>query len=383
MKNDIQVKAGYWRQHGRGYKAYYPNPLPPVMAFSMPLQSQLAKANLALGRLDGVGRMLPNPYLLINPYLRNEAVLSSKIEGTRSTLTDLFEFELSEDENTGGRDDLDVRKVENYVKAMQNGIERLKTLPISLRLIRELHETLMQGVRGQNKTPGEFRQSQNWIGPPGCTLTTASFVPPPPEELLEQLGNLENYIHQNPEEPDLIQCAFIHGQFEMIHPFLDGNGRVGRLLITLFLIERNLLSLPLLYLSAYFERNRSEYYERLTHISAKDDWEGWILYFLQGVEEQANRSVKTANQILALKHELEELLKEQASSGSLLKSLDCLFLQPVINSNRLAAKLEVSFQTANTLIAKLEELGIIQEITGQRRNRRYFFPQLVKLIAES
>ena len=383
MENDIQVKAGFWRQHNRGYRAYYPNPLPPAIPFSMALQNQLAKANLALGRLDGVGRMLPNPYLLINPYLRNEAVLSSKIECTRSTLTDLFEFELSEEDISARRDDQDVQEVENYVRAMQGGIERLNTLPISLRLIRELHAILMQGVRGQDKTPGESRQSQNWIGPPGCTLTTASYVPPPPEELLEQLGSLENYIHQAPQEPELIQCALLPAQFEMIHPFLDGNGRVGRLLITLFLIERNLLGLPLLYLSAYFERNRIDYYDRLTNISAKDDWEGWIHYFLLGVEEQANRSVKTANQILALKQELEELLKGQTSSGSLLKSLDCLFLQPVNNSNRLASELDVSFQTANTLIAKLEELGIVQEITGQRRNRRYYFPQLVKLIAES
>jgi len=383
METDIQVKAGQWRQHSKGYKAYLTNPLPPAMAFSMALQSQLAKANLSLGRLDGIGRMLPNPYLLINPYLRNEAVLSSKIEGTRSTLTDLFEFELSDDENNGTHEDLDVQEVENYVRAMEYGIERLKALPISLRLMRELHEILMQGVRGQNKTPGEFRHSQNWIGPPGCTLNTASFVPPPPEELLDQLGSLENYIHSNPQEPDLIQCAFLHGQFEIIHPFLDGNGRIGRLLITLFLIERNLLSLPLLYLSAYFERNRSEYYERLTNISAKDDWEGWLLYFLQGVEDQANRSVRTANQILALKQTLEESLKEQPSSGLLLKTLDFLFLHPVINVNRLAKKLEVSFQTSNTLILKLEELGVIREITGQRRNRRYFFSQLVQLIAES
>ena len=327
--------------------------------------------------------MLPNPYMLIGSYLRNEAILSSRIEGTRSTLTDLFGFELGEEEEAGSETDPDVQEVENYVRAMEYGIERLATLPISLRLIRELHEILMQGVRGSSKTPGEFRQSQNWIGPSGCTLNTASFLPPPPEDVLAQLGSLETYIHNSPQEPELIQCALIHGQFEMIHPFLDGNGRVGRLLITLFLIERNLLRMPLLYLSAYFERSRETYYAHLTGISTKDDWEGWILYFLEGVEGQAQRSVKTADQILTLKKDWEELLKEQAGSRSLLKALDFLFLQPVINSNRLASKLDVSFQTANTLIAKLEEMGVLEEITGQKRNRRFYFPQFIRFLAES
>ncbi len=383
MDNAQTSPAGLWRQHPRGYKAYHPHLLPPKLTLSMEIQSWMSKANLALGRLDGIGCMLPNPYLLINPYLRNEAVLSSKIEGTRSTLTDLFDFELAEEEEKRRLEDPDVREVENYVNAMEYGIDRLETLPISIRLIHELHKILMEGVRGDGLTPGEFRISQNWIGPPGCTLNSAAFVPPPPEELMTLMGNLENYVHGNPEEPDLIQCALIHGQFEIIHPFLDGNGRIGRLLITLFLMERKLLCMPLLYLSAFFERNRDEYYQRLRNISDKNDWAGWILFFLKGIEEQSARSVKTSNQILLLQKELEESLKGQPSSGSLLKTLDMLFMQPVINSNRLATKLDVSFQTANTLIAKLEELEILVEMTGQKRNRRYYFPRLVKLIAES
>jgi len=241
-----------------GYWAFVPNPLPPELTWDSPLASLASRADLALGTLSGLGETLPNPHLLIYPFIRKEAVLSSRIEGTQSSLSELLLFEATRAEKQR-----DVREVQNYVRAMEYGLKRLGDLPLSLRLIRELHAILMEGVRGERATPGEFRQSQNWIGPPGCTLNDATFVPPPVTEMREALDHLEEFLHADTELPPLVELALIHYQFETIHPFLDGNGRIGRLLIALFLCQRGILTKPLLYLSAFFEHHRQEYYQYL------------------------------------------------------------------------------------------------------------------------
>jgi Fic family protein len=377
MGKESLSRAGVWKVQGSGYRAFMPQPLPPALVWSDRLCEQLAKANLALGRLDGVGRMLPHPALVLNPIIRNEAVLSSRIEGTRSSLTDLYAYELAGESLPQLKED--VEEVHNYVKALEYGIQRLATLPLSLRLVRELHQVLMQGGRGQNKEPGTFRKSQNWIGAPGSSIQTASFVPPPPDALMPLLGEWENYLHSEPKEPVLVQCAWLHAQFEEIHPFLDGNGRVGRILIILLLVERGVLRFPLLNLSAYIERNRSAYYERLSAVSQQDDWEGWLGYFLQGIEAQAKHAMTTVEAILKLKCHCEEQMRGLGSSGVLLRTVEQLFLTPLVTVNSLSTQLEVSNQTASTTVAKLVDLGILMEMTGHKRNRRFCFESLLRL----
>lgn len=255
----VKTTTGYW--------AFIPHPLPPVLGYDTSLIRLLSEAHRLLGELSGTGRLLANPYLLIAPYVRREAVSSSRIEGTQASLNDLFFFEASESEKPKVPD---VREVKNYVRAMEYGIDRLKELPISIRLIGEIHRVLMEDVRGEHATPGEIRRSQNWVGPPGCSLQDATYVPPPVEEMKNALSDWEKYLHSDPDAPPLIQCALMHYQFEAIHPFLDGNGRVGRLLITFFLWEKGLLTQPLLYLSAFFDRFRDEYYSRLLAVSQKN-----------------------------------------------------------------------------------------------------------------
>src|SRR2546426_4191463 len=282
-------EAGRVIRTPKGYAAFVPAPLPPTLDYGADLVRALSRADAALSELSGLGQHLPNPHLLIAPYVRREAVLSSRIEGTKASLSDLL---LDEMENAASvpRED-DVREVRNYVVALEYGIKRLRDLPLSLRLVRELHARLMKGVRGERATPGEFRRSQNWIGPSGSTPATAPYVPPPPEHMKEALADCERFLHEREKLPDLIQCALMHEQFEAIHPFLDGNGRVGRLLITLFLIERGRLSQPLLYLSAYIEAHRGEYYSGLQAVHTDGDWKGWIRFFLTGVELIAQDAV--------------------------------------------------------------------------------------------
>ncbi len=265
-----------------GYDAFVPAPLPPKLAYDDELVLALSRADAALSELSGLGRHLPNPHLLIAPYVRREAVLSSRIEGTTTTLAELLLEEVAE--GAARRDPADVREVRNYVTALEYGVTRLRTLPLSLRLVLELHARLMKGVRGEHATPGEFRRTQNWIGVPRSTLESAIYVPPPPEFMMEALEAWERFLHERGRVPDLVQCALMHEQFEAIHPFLDGNGRVGRLLITLFLIERGRLSQPLLYLSAYIDQHRGEYYSGLQAVHTDGDWKGWIRFFLTGVE---------------------------------------------------------------------------------------------------
>jgi Fic family protein len=271
-------KAGRLIKGPQGYWAFVPDPLPPRLSTDWDLANLLSRADRALGELSGLARNLPNPHLLIGPFVRREAVLSSRIEGTQASLSDLFYFEAAHSEKTAlpKKPPSDVQEVTNYVKALEYAPKRIKDLPLSLRLIRELHEILLSGVRGEHWTPGEFRRSQNWIGPPGCTLIDATFVPPPPQDMMEALGQLEKYLHMPSNLPPLVHIALVHYQFEVIHPFLDGNGRIGRLLISLLLCHEGLIDQPFLYLSAFFEHRRPNYYQRLLDISTGGKWRQWI-----------------------------------------------------------------------------------------------------------
>ncbi len=357
------------RVPGQDYSAYYPAPLPPQFDWTTELITTLTSAASALGELKGLGHDLSHPHLLIAPFIRREAVLSSQIEGTQASLSDLYAYEAVQLSMFGQPSD--VKEVHNYVRALEHGLERLKTFPLSMRLIRELHAHLMEGVRGERQTPGKFRRSQNWIGPPGCVLNDATFVPPPPEEMRTALGDLEAYLHAEPTFPPLIRLGLIHYQFEAIHPFLDGNGRVGRLLIVLLLCAWDLLPQPLLYLSAYFQRHRETYYERLLAVSQRDAWIDWLRFFLQGVLVQSQDAIARSRHLLDLCERYREQFQNQRAAARLLQVIDILFAHPVTTINHVAEALEVSHQSATRYITTLEKEGILREITGQARNRVY------------
>ena len=357
--------AGGIIRTAQGYHAFVPAPLLPALEYPQPLVRLLSAADAALSELSGLGRILPNPHLLIAPYIRREAVLSSRIEGTRTSLSDLLADEAGQPPHAPPDD---VHEVRNYVVALDYGIERLKALPLSLRLVRELHQRLMQGVRGERATPGEFRRSQNWIGPYGSTPANAPYVPPPPAEMHDALAAWETFLHSRGELPDLVQCALMHEHFEAIHPFLDGNGRVGRLLITLFLIERGRLSQPLLYLSEFIERNRDDYYRSLMRVRTDGDWNGWLHYFLAGVEWSARRASRQAQQLLALRADLHARLAGQPRA---LPLIDALFENPYLDSGRVKRLLGVSDPTARKLLAALEAAGIVRETSGRNWGRQY------------
>lgn len=348
-----------------GHAAFVPAPPPPRLVFDGSLVLALSRADAALSELSGLGRQLPNPHLLIAPYLRREAVLSSRIEGTQASLADLLADEAGQSQNAVADDVLEVR---NYVEALEYGVARIRSLPLSLRLVRELHEKLMHGVRGSGATPGHFRRSQNWIGPSGSSLATAIYVPPPAAEMKEALAEWEKFLHRRDELPDLIQCALMHEHFEAIHPFLDGNGRVGRLLITLFLIERGRLSQPLLYLSEYIERERRGYYDGLQRIRTHGDWNGWLHYFLGGVRWSARRAARQARELMDLR---EAMRRQVTDSPKALALVDELFANPHINAARVKALLGVSDPTARAALADLEQAGLIEEISGRQWGRQY------------
>ncbi len=354
---------------GKGYWAYCPAPLPPQLEWTSDLVTILSKAASALGELKGLGRHLANPHLLIAPFTRREAVLSSRIEGTQASLSDLYAYEAVQ--LSMFNRPKDVKEIHNYVRALEYGLERLDTLPLSLRLIRELHAHLMEGARGENQTPGEFRRSQNWIGPPGSLLEDAIFIPPPPDQMQTALGDLESYLHARPMLPYLVRLGLIHYQFEAIHPFLDGNGRVGRLLIVLLLCAWDLLPQPLLYLSAYFQRHRETYYERLLAVSQRGAWGDWLCFFLQGVVIQSQDAITRSRCLLDLHERYREQFQNQRAAARLLQVIDTLFVRPVTTINYIAEALEVSHQSATRYVNTLEEEGILREITGQARNRVY------------
>ncbi len=370
--------AGRVIQTRTGYVAFVPAPLPPELVYDPGLVLLLSRADAALSELSGVGRHLPNPHLLIAPYVRREAVLSSRIEGTKASLTDLLLDEAGAPGESG--DPEDVREVRNYVIALEYGVRRLKTLPLSLRLVRELHLRLMKGVRGDRATPGEFRRSQNWIGPPGSTLATAPYVPPPPREMHEGLWAWEKFLHERDRIPELVQCALIHEHFEALHPFLDGNGRVGRLLIPFFLIERGRLSQPLLYLSAYVEAHRLEYYDRLQRVRTEGDWNGWVRYFLSGVIETAGEGVRRATRLMELRERYRGRLRGRANALTL---LDALFVNPYLSVARAAKMLKVSNPTARQAVQALEKCGMIEEITGREWGRLYLARPILAVIEGS
>lgn len=373
------MRAGRYVKQLTGYRAFIPADLPPdpPVVPDAEMMRLLSDADRALGRLDGVATVLPNPDLFVAMYVRQEAVLSSQIEGTQSTLQDVLAYEAdAKKESRPG----DVEEVVNYVSAMNHGLRRLPELPVSLRLIKEIHERLMSGVRGSELQPGEFRRSQNWIGPQGCTLATADFVPPPPHEMHQALDNLERFIHQRDSLPLLIQCGLVHAQFETIHPFLDGNGRVGRLLITFLLCERKILLRPLLYLSHYLKGHRAEYYDRLTAIRVDGDWEGWLKFFLRGVYEVSLSATETARRILALREKHRQVLSDEfASASNALTLHDRMFEKPTFSVNEAKEVMGCAYGTANTIVEKLEELELVREITGQERNRRYQYEPYVRL----
>jgi len=373
-------RAGRFVKQAGGYEAFIPAPLPPNPSVTMDgeMLRLLSDADRVLGRLDGITTVLPNPDLFVAMYVRQEAVLSSQIEGTQSTLEDVLQYEI---DAKGRKYPRDVAEVCNYVKAMNHGLKRQKELPLSLRLIKELHAQLLAGVRGQHREPGEFRKTQNWIGPQGCNLTNAQFVPPPPSELMPALSDLETFLHSREDLPALIHCGLAHAQFETIHPFLDGNGRVGRLLITFLLCECEILQRPLLYLSHYFKLHRAEYYDRLMAIRLSGDWEGWLKFFLRGVVEVSREAANTARSIIRLREEHQTLIRNSfgSSAGMALRLLDWLYYSPLTTPRGAEDFLKCVYATANKLIRQFERHGLLQEVTGGMRNRVYQYRPYVDL----
>jgi Fic family protein len=372
--NDFEPGApGQIIRRPTGYWAFIPHPLPPQIEWTPALLRALSQADRALGELAGLGHTLLNPHLLMQPFIRREAVLSSRIEGTRASLSDLYAYEAAGGAVRPALFDLpdDVAEVRNYVRALQVGLQRLQALPISSRLFRELHACLLEGVRGEEWTPGEFRRSQNWIGPPGSTLQTAVMVPSPVEAMQRTLGQLEQYIHAGEDLPPLVRLALIHYQFEVIHPFLDGNGRVGRLLISLLLCAWELLPQPLLYLSAYFEAHRQAYYDHLLAVSTRGAWTTWLIYFLQGVASQAADGIARIRRLQALHDAYRAQFQTRQAAARLLQVVDRLFEQPIFTIPQLADALDVPYPSAQRYVQQLEASGSVREITGQARNRVY------------
>ncbi len=380
--NTKSDRAGRYVAQPSGHLAFIPACLPPVPAIRIEgeLQGWLSEADRALGRLDGSIYTLPNPDLFVYMYVRKEAVLSSQIEGTQSSLQDL----LSAEADIGAETPRDVDEVVNYVRAMNRGFARLEQLPVSVRLIREIHAELLQGVRGSRLTPGELRRSQNWIGPGGSSLPNATFVPPPPDEVPNALGDLEKFLHECDDLPLLVTIGLAHAQFETIHPFLDGNGRVGRLLITFLLCERGALHKPVLYLSHYLKRHRQEYYDRLQSVRDSGDWEGWLGFFLRGVAEVSVQAADTARRILLLREEHRSLIAERLgrAAGNGHRILQHLYEHPIVSVKQVQDLIGTTFAAANQIVRRLAAIGILHEITGHARHRRFRYEPYVRLFDE-
>jgi Fic family protein len=377
---DLLTRAGRYVKQPTGYRAFMPATLPPQPAVDLggALTGLLSAADRSLGRLDGSVLTLPNPDLFVFMYVRKEAVLSSQIEGTQSSLQDLLAAEADLFDANLPRD---VDEVLNYVRAMNHGLGRLAELPVSIRLIREIHEKLMRGVRGGRLQPGDLRTSQNWIGPPGSTISTAAFVPPPPHVVPEALSDLERFVHAADDLPPLVKIALAHVQFETIHPFLDGNGRVGRLLITFLLTERGVLHKPVLYLSHYFRQHRQAYYDRLQAVRDRGDWEGWLAFFLRGVSEVADEAAETARRILLLREEHRSAITQHMgrTAGNGHKVLESLFDRPIVKVGDVQAMTGTTYAAANNLVARLVDLGVLSEMTGYTRNRRFRYAPYIAL----
>lgn len=374
------ARSGKYIQQLQGYKAFIPTPLPPVP--SLDLTDDLIKKNneamLLLSRLDSFGAVLPNPDLFISMYVKKEALLSTQIEGTQASLEDIFEFESGESiENIN-----DVEEVVNYIRALNYGTNRLETLPMSNRLIKELHAILLKGTRGAEKTPGEFKRSQNWIGKGNASLHDAFFVPPPPEEAKIAMSDLEKYMHSESPLPELVNCALIHYQFETIHPFLDGNGRVGRLLITLYLFWKKVTEKPLLYISLYLKKNRQEYYDRLTMVRNSGNYEQWVNFFIQGVIETAESAISNTKRIMELKNNDTQQLLEKKASIQTIGLLNQLFYTPIVTVGDIQKQLTISYPTAASLIKQLQAAGILKEITGRKRSKKFVYTKYLDILSE-
>ena len=384
MSDTSEHRAGRYVSQPPGYRAFIPAPLPPdpPVALTSRLLVLLSKADRALGRLDGSIQTLPNPDLFVFMYVRKEAVLSSQIEGTQSSLHDVLAAEakiLAPDRPQ------DVNEVVNHVAAMNHGLKRLASFPVSVRLIREIHEKLLQGVRGAELTPGELRRSQNWIGPGGCSLNDASFVPPPHQEVPEHLGHLERFLHAESELPILVKIGLAHVQFETIHPFLDGNGRVGRLLIGFLLCESDILQKPVLYLSHYFKRHRQQYYDQLQAVRDQGAWEAWLEFFLEGVIEVSGQATETARAILQLREQHRNAITESLgrSAGNGHKVLEHLYRHPIISVREAQGVIGTTFPAANDLVSKMVDLTILREVTGQARNRKFMYQSYINLFTDN
>lgn len=370
-----KTQRSFVRKTLAGHDAFVPPPVPRDLLLDAQVIAALSKADRALGELSGVGRRLRDPRMLIRPYVKREAVLSSRIEGTQSSLSDLLLFEADAATPRPG----DAREVSNYVHALESGIRRLASLPISLRLVLSLHRILMTGVRGENRTPGRFRTTQNWIAPHGTPIEDAMFVPPPPEELMPALDDWEKHIHEVDLTPPLIRCALMHYQFETIHPFTDGNGRLGRLLMPLFLIQRECLSQPLLYLSAFFETHRAAYYEALTEGRRRGDLTPWLLLFLEAVAVQSVDAASRADELTALEREFRGLIRTSRSRVTH-ALIDELFTSMFVTASRVAEGQHVTPVSARAAIGELVGAGILREVTGGNYRRVYVSPQIVEIV---
>ncbi len=364
----------------QGHLAFVPAPLPPLLPLSWSLVNRITEADRALSELVGIARNLPNPHLLIQPFLRREALLSSQIEGIQTSLSELFFFEAS---GAGIPPTPDVEEVINYVMALEYGLKSLEDRPVTLSLLRDIHSRLLQGVRGAAKSPGQFRKEQNWIAAPGRPLHEARYVPPPPLQMRDALDAFETFLQDTSDLPALVRVALIHYQFEAIHPFEDGNGRIGRLLITLLLCKEGLLPRPLLYLSAYFEKHRQQYMDGLLAVSQQGAWEEWIRFFLHGVTEQAQDAVRRSDYLLQLWRTYRQRLQESSSSGVALRLVDELFEAPVISMPGLVERLHITPRSAQMNIDRLVKADILKETTGRQRNRIYVAPEILHAVEQS
>lgn len=359
------------------YQSFKPNPLPPIPEIEMDgeIVKLLVDANKQLVKLDTASQLISNADLFISMYVRKEALISSQIEGTQCTLDDVLDPEVEANAN------LDVSDVINYVKATQYALKRLERLPLCCRLIREIHEVLMENVRGQDKTPGEFRHSQNWIGPANCSLKDARYIPPNVEDMQTGMSDLEKYINENVDYDPLIRAALIHYQFETIHPFLDGNGRIGRLLILLYLMEQRLIEKPVIYISYFLKKNQIEYYDRISEVRRTGNFEQWIRFFLEAVSKASSDSLEAIRQLSVL-HDtnVEKLPKTTRSKDNLRAVFDYIEQYPIIDIKRTAKELEVSYNTVAAAVRKLVELGILQETTNAARNRVFAYEEYLAIL---
>lgn len=372
-------KSAQFVQNSERCWSFVPAELPPTVQATWELAREISEADRRLSELAGTARTLPNPHLLIGPFSRREAVLSSKIEGTVASLSDLMSYEVS---GKSRSDYTGIREVHNYVTALEYGLQRVAELPVSLRLMRELHERLMRGVPGGELTPGEFRKRQNWIGDPGCKIVDAAYVPPPVAEMNHALGEFEKYVHAPSDLPPLVRMALLHYHFEAIHPFVDGNGRIGRLLITLMLVTEGLLPQPLLYLSAFFERHRSDYYRLLLEVSQHGNWTEWIIFFLRGVAQQAEDAIVRANKLQQLSSLYRGQLQASRSSAALIKLADQLFSRPMVTVQSAQKILGHSQPSAQHNIDRLVQEGILQEVTGRQRGRMYVASRIMEIVED-